>query len=467
MNPANEVYFAMGPDPCRRSGPAALNYTDACGQHAAQEPRKLKLPREEMVMRRTLMWIPAVLLATACGGEAGGEAGWAGTVEDSAGVQLVKNTLTPVWGEGEAWVLEDVMTIGEAAGDPDYQFGQISGIVVTADGRIILVDQQAQHVKVFGPDGSYERTIGQGGSGPGEFGPGVGPILIGRGDTLIVPDLGNQRVNILRSDGSEPASFRMSFDQGIPARWDMTEAGDLVYQLRALNLPNTEQRDTLDLIATVSYAGEIIDTLMTPKRGESLTFGDDGQPIRMIFSPEPVWSLIGGDGLCIAVNDIFRLNMYDAGGVLDRIVTLPVERKPVTDADIESFMQTVERLLNEQGLPPETIEIVKSTFNFADYFPAFLQMMPGPNGSLWVQRVQEPTGMTAEEREAWNPLLDLGASEWDILDAEGRYLGMLDMPHRFQPVTFEGDLMYGIWRDEFDVQYVRVMKITGMGEDSA
>jgi hypothetical protein len=159
--------------------------------------------------------------------------------------------------------------------------------------------------------------------------------------------------------------------------------------------------------------------------------------------------------------------MYDAGGVLDRIVTLPIERKPVTDADIESFMQTVERLLNEQGLPPETIEIVKSTFNFADYFPAFLQMMPGPNGSLWVQRVQEPTGMTAEEREAWNPLLDLGASEWDILDAEGRYLGMLDMPHRFQPVTFEGDLMYGIWRDEFDVQYVRVMKITGMGEDSA
>ncbi|MCK5448672.1 MAG: hypothetical protein KAJ43_11050, partial [Gemmatimonadetes bacterium] len=90
-------------------------------------------------MRRTLMWIPALLLAAACGGEAGSSAGWAGTVEDSAGVRLVKNTLTPVWGEGEAWILEDVMTIGEAAGDPDYQFGQISGIVVTTDGRIILV----------------------------------------------------------------------------------------------------------------------------------------------------------------------------------------------------------------------------------------------------------------------------------------------------------------------------------------
>jgi len=413
-------------------------------------------------MRSLWFGISALIFTAACGGEAGGAADWAGTVEDSAGVQLVKNTLTPLWGEGDAWVLEEVMTIGEAAGDPDYQFGQIAGIAVTTDGQIILVDQQAQHLKVFGADGTYERTIGQAGSGPGEFGPGVGPILLGRADTLIVPDLGNQRVNILRSDGSEPTSFRMSFEQGIPARWDMTETRDLVYQLRSLNLPNTEQRDTLDLIVTASYAGEMLDTLMTPRRGESLTFGEDGQPIRMIFSPEPVWSMVGADGLCFAVNDVFRLNMYDALGNLNRIVTLPTERKPVTDADIEFFMQTVDRLLNEQGVPPQQAEIVKSTFNFADFFPAFLQMMPGPNGSLWVQRVQEPTGMTPEELEAWNPLLDLGASEWEILDAEGRYMGVLDMPHRFQPFTFEGDLVYGIWRDEFDVQYVRVMRVVGL-----
>ena len=413
-------------------------------------------------MRSTCILVPALMFAAACGGEAGGAADWAGTVEDSAGVQLVKNSLTPLWGEGDAWVLEEVMTIGEAAGDPDYQFGQIAGIAITADGQIVLVDQQAQHLKVFDQAGAYVRTIGQAGSGPGEFGPQVGPVLIGRADTLIVPDLGNQRVNILRSDGSEPADFRISFEQGIPARWDMTETGDLVYQLRALNLPNTEQRETLDLIATVSYAGEVMDTLLTPARGESFTFGDDGQPIRMIFAPEPVWSMVGDDGLCFAVNDVFQLSMFDALGTLTRIVSLPVERKPVTDADIEFFMETVDRLLEEQGVPPEQAEIVKSTFNFAEFFPSFLQMMPGPGGSLWVQRVQEPTGMTEEERETWNPLLDLGATEWDILDAEGRYLGVLDVPHRFQPVTFEGDLVYGIWRDEFDVQYVRVMKVVGL-----
>jgi len=412
---------------------------------------------------RSIRWaVPALVLAAACGGEAGGGADWTGTVEDSAGVQLVENTLTPLWGAGDAWTLEDVRTIGEAAGDPDYQFGQISGIGVTSDGRIILVDQQAQHLKIFSPEGSYEKTIGQPGSGPGEFGPGVGPVLVGRGDTLIVPDLGNQRVNVMNSDGSDATSFRMSFERGIPARWDMMGDKDLVYQLRSLNLPNTEQRDTLDLIVRANYAGEVLDTLMTPRRGESFTFTEEGQPKRLIFAPEPVWSVVGDDGIAFAVNDAFRISVFDATGTLTRVISLPVERQPVTQADIDFFIDTVRRLATDQGAPQQQIELLLSTFNFADHFPAFLQMMPGPGGSLWVQRVQQPTQLPEEEQTNWNPQLDMGSTDWDVFDAEGRYLGVVEMPHRFQPVTFQGDLVYGIWRDEFDVQYVRILRIAGL-----
>ena len=59
--------------------------------------------------------------------------------------------------------------------------------------------------------------------------------------------------------------------------------------------------------------------------------------------------MVGADGLCFAVNDVFRLSMYDALGNLNRIVSLPTERKPVTDADIEFFMETVDRLLERTG----------------------------------------------------------------------------------------------------------------------
>ena len=115
-------------------------------------------------MRRALTLMGAVLFAAACGGGADGGSAWTGTVEDSAGVQIVRNSPQPIWGEGEAWGFEEVLTIGEAAGDPDYQFGQIAGLDATSDGRILVLDNLAQHIKIYSPEGVFERTIGQAGS---------------------------------------------------------------------------------------------------------------------------------------------------------------------------------------------------------------------------------------------------------------------------------------------------------------
>ena len=48
----------------------------------------------------------------------------------------------------------------------------------------------------------------------------------------------------------------------------------------------------------------------------------------------------------------------------------------------------------------------------------------------------------------------MGSREWDVFDDQGRYLGQVTMPLRFQPVKFVGHDVYGIQRDELDVQYV-------------
>ena len=37
-------------------------------------------------------------------------------------------------------------------------------------------------------------------------------------------------------------------------------------------------------------------------------------------------------------------------------------------------------------------------------------------------------------------------------DPEGKYLGVVAMPARFQPRLFHADKTYGVWRDELDVQ---------------
>jgi hypothetical protein len=49
---------------------------------------------------------------------------------------------------------------------------------------------------------------------------------------------------------------------------------------------------------------------------------------------------------------------------------------------------------------------------------------------------------------------DIGTPEWEVLDAEGRYLGVVRFAPRTRPVLFDGDSLYAIVRGEFDVPVV-------------
>jgi len=396
---------------------------------------------------------------SACGGDTtatGGE--WAGSMTDSAGVTIVNNPTTPTWSTDEAWTPHEVLLIGEAAGDADYQFGQIAGLGVTSDGSIFVLDQQAQRVQVYNSEGIYERSVGRPGSGPGEFGPAANALLVGRGDTVIVPDLANQRINIIPSDG-EASSFAIQMEQGIPMRFDLLGSGEIVAQRRALNLPNQEAVTT-DLIATQTYDGTILDTLLTPNRGNSFTITSD-RPTFRIFSPEPIWTVLSENRLAFAINNGYRIEVFGPDGSLERIVTRPYEPIPVTDAHKRTLNGLIRAQFELGGVPPAQLDLLMEGVSFEDTWPAFTQMRAGPAGTLWVQRVRYLEDMTDEQLESFNPTLDQGDSKWDVFDAEGKYLGVIELPERFTPFTVKGDRCYGVYRDEFDVQYVKVLQISG------
>ncbi|MEJ2481753.1 MAG: hypothetical protein P8049_01130 [Gemmatimonadota bacterium] len=416
-----------------------------------------------MSRRATATLLTAVLALAACGGGDGGTATseWTGTAVDSAGILLVTNTSTPVWNEGDAWTLEEVLTIGAAEGEPEYQFGQISGIGITSDGRIVVSDMQGQHVKVFAADGTYERTFGEAGSGPGQFGQQAGPVLVGRGDTILVPDIQNQRVARMTADGDDLGTFRVGFEAGVPIRWEMRADGALVTQLRKLNLPNTPgEPDTLDAIVSRGYDGVIADTIFMVPAGKTFSFAG-GQPEFHFFSPEPIWALLPDGGIVLGTNDEYRFVFYGPDGAPTRIVSIPSEPDMVTEEDREIFVSTLESLWGQAGVPPQGIEQLKSGISFEDRFPAFTQALIGPDGTLWVQKIRALSEMSAEEKESFNPLQNIGSAEWDVFDSGGRYLGIVEMPFHYQPLGFDGDRVLGVWRDDLDVQYAKILRVVG------
>ena len=44
------------------------------------------------------------------------------------------------------------------------------------------------------------------------------------------------------------------------------------------------------------------------------------------------------------------------------------------------------------------------------------------------------------------------------------FLGEIQMPARFQPMRFTSDRIYGVWRDDLDVQYVMALRVGATGD---
>lgn len=402
-----------------------------------------------------------LLILTAC---SAGDGGWEGTITDSAGVTIVANTERGIWTPESRWTLEEELRIGAMEGDAEYQFGQIGLIAVDSKDRMYVMDAQARHIRVFTAEGTYVQTIAGPGEGPGELGQQAVAIYMGPADTLLVPDLGNARVNIYAPDGTSAGSFPLRLENGLPMAINATRTGVVAEQVRPLSLPDRPATDSLDVIVTLAMDGRVLDTLKQFSPGGTLDLGGERPQVTM-FSPEPVWRLADDMRLLFGINDQYRIEVLAPDGSLERIITKPSVRNPITDRDQEMMWKFFEEQVKAtipRSAWTQALAQMRSTIGFAEYYPAYAGMQIGPEGSIWVQHIQSPSGLSEEELARWNFVEDIGSPEWDVFDREGRYLGVVQMPHRFAARLILGEKVYGVWRDELDVQYVMRLAIKGM-----
>ncbi len=405
------------------------------------------------------------LAALAIAGCGGGGADWTGTVTDSAGVAMVANPGEGLWSASSAWRLEEELRIGETEGRPEYQFGQIGTIAVGSDGSLYVIDAQAQQVKVFAPDGTFQRTIGRPGAGPGEIGPGAAFVLVGAGDTVFVPDLANRRINRYAPDGTALGSAPLAIEKGLPMLFRSTQSGQILAQIRSLSLPDRPAPDTLDRIVLLTSEGTAADTLLEFASGGTLNLGG-GTPEINLYAPEPAWDATDDLRIVYGVNNAYRVGVYGTTGELQRVITKPFERQPVSENDREAIMNALTRAWTDAGVPPALLPQLRSFVHFGEFIPAFSSLQIGPGGTLWVQHIQSAADLTPEELEQFNVQEDLGAPDWDVFDADGRYLGVVTMPPHFQPRLFDRDRIVGVWRNDLDVPFVMQLKIVGIpGEE--
>lgn len=388
-------------------------------------------------------------------------AAWEGTITDSAGVTIVSNTNTPLWSKDDTWTVEEDLRIGTVTGEPEYQFGNVAFLDVAEDGTIYVMDMMAQEARAFDTEGNYLTTIGGPGGGPGELGQGAVFVLSDpTTGGVVVPDMGNTRVNRYSPEGEPLGSFPIQIQAGAPARWEIDDAGRLMAQLRGLDVPGMAALSEGDPIVVYDTTGVVVDTVAVIPKGQMVEeISEQGARIR-IFAPEPVWGLDADGSIYYAMSDRFNVFVNTPDGALTRIIRKDVPVKSVEEADREALLSLMREQYEQFGIPPAQIEQIMSGVGFAENYPAFGNLLVQPDGTLWAQRVRSARDMGVGEEEGveFDPQ-DIGSPEWEVFDAEGRYLGVVILPERVRPVQIVGDNIYAIGTDELDVQYVLRLKI--------
>ncbi len=394
----------------------------------------IDMTRDSLLAATAIACLP---LVTACGSsDTDPGSRWAGTIDTLASGQItVHNPDTPIWTPEAAWRVEEELRIGTMEGDGPDLFGQVRHLEPDAFGRIWVLEGQAQEIRVFGPDGSFVRTVGREGGGPGEFARAL-QVQTGPDGNMWVMDPANNRMSVFDTAGTYlegkqvPGGFVImpwpgGFDmQGsyyspvpLPSEGDDFHMGLAVYDTSFVPYD------------TVEVPTDPVDREYYELRSEN-SLWRTGIPYTGRFD----WRLASTGRTWGMLSDEYRFFELNPTGDTVRTIVREYTPLPVTDADMEQARERLESFIRNGG-KVDWSKIPSSK-------PAMEDFYLDDGGNVWVRRV------TDQEQQG---------REFDIFDPVGRFLGTIRTSFsiaRFPPPVFDGDVMYAVTEDELEVPYI-------------
>jgi hypothetical protein len=359
-------------------------------------------------------------------------------IRDSAGVRIVENPAAN--DELPQWVLDSVprVSIGVLEGDEVYQLDQVGGALLHG-GRVFVANGGSRDLRVFDLEGKHLATGGRKGGGPGEFEEisWVGPF---EGDSVITFDSENRRFSIFDRDARFGRSIAVEEDFfSIAGRFaDGSFLLPPTVSFGSQSPRNGLVRDSSHIVR-VSAAGADPDTLMRIIAGE----------IYVHMSPEAIWArrppfnratrLAVDDTLFhTGTSDEYEIRSWRRDGRLVRVLRRLISAAPVTQADIDRYK--AEQLGNARSDDARReLEKTLADMPYPDRMPAHGLITVDDDGNLWVQ---DYSPWTREPRH------------WTVFDREGRAIGRVELPARFELQQIGSDFALGVLPDDDDVEHV-------------
>ncbi len=375
---------------------------------------------------------------------------------------IVIDNPRPIWAPEQSLRLGETpaLVIGTQPGEM-YEFYRVAGTARLSDGRIVVADGGSRSLRFFDQAGTFLNSVGGQGGGPGEF-QNLLSFSVMPGDTLVAGDMRTlsyftgsgqyldrhgslngemrtatvMRIVLVSLDGSGTrvvAAMPLRPQPGSDAIWVDSVPVSIVdgrnEEIRALgNLPSKE----------LTLAGS---QPRPPWFGATMTYASDG------------------DLFYVGIGTDYAIRVYTVEGHLKQIIRRAWTPVRVTNADIDEYVREWgKRWIRSTGQEAEAERRSLRGDPYAETVPAFSQFIVDQVGRLWVREANLADAPGAGQLNT-TPLVP---SVWSVFDREGRWLGDVTMPARFQPRDIGGDYVLGTAMDEDDVQTIAVYELESL-----
>ncbi len=361
---------------------------------------------------------------------------------DSAGIEIIEAT-RPLWGDSSLWHIdpEPLLDLTLSGTGTNHEFYRARSVKQRPDGSLAVADRGSQEVRVFSETGEFRGSFGGPGEGPGEF------VNLWRiesaGDTLLALD--RRRVTVVAPDLALVRTFDLAERAGslhylgggriltVSASPGLAEAPatGLIRSAEILTLADLEGVESDDI-------GE------TPGSESYVSVGENYASGAPLFGKTSHVAVLG-QRIFRGSSDAMQVEELDMTGSPVRILRIPGYPLDLSDARIAAEREA--RLEELPSAAPPFIRQLVEDLPAPATRPAYADMLVDPSGTIWLELHR---GVSERDRP----------QEWLILDADGTWLGTVDVPDRFVVMEVRMDMMLGVWRDELDVEHPQVLRLT-------
>ncbi len=314
-----------------------------------------------------------------------------------------------------------------------------------ASGEVAVSVSGSHEIRIFGIDGTWVRSFGSEGRGPGEFGEFAASRVWQTVDgTLLVDDSIQRRIHHFSADGHVINTTWVAIPERFSgSSWTLGVFGDgsILHQVVLGHL--TGEPDDLirnpTILLRLSPEGRFVDSLTSyPSRARFVNSVDG--ITHYPFIPFSVWThaAVGPDTTVYLIGDRPEITRLSRSGAVVQTLSWNAERAPITSSrfgryrsrSLEGIRRGRRRLYEAFYAKP--LPIPKE-------LPVAAALLVDKLGFIWIERYRFP----------WDEEI-----KFDVIDPESGWLGTITLPEPVTIYEIGADYLLGLRRDGMGVEQV-------------